>query len=103
MKNSCIIGTVLKINVHIERICCLTMDDYDFECEFYVYPNRKVTVAKSDMIRKNEDNYVAIVDTSVTGTGRIQAKVTAMIPDNDILDGVRREVASCSTGVTVMK
>lgn len=101
MRNTSIVGTVVKINVHVERICCLTMDDYDFVCEFYVYPNKKVTVAKKDMIRKNEDNYVAIVDTSVVGAGTIRVRVTAMIPDGDCPNGIRKEVGTCSTGIII--
>ncbi len=103
MNTTCINGTILKINVHIERICCLTMDDFDFECDFFVYPNKKFTLKKSEMVRKNEDNYMAVVDTSVVGEGEIKVRATALLPDDDCPDGFRKELAECSTGITVKR
>lgn len=105
MKNNsaCMLGSVVKINVHIERMCCLTMDDYDFECDFYVYPNRKITVPKRDLLRKGEDDYIAVVDTSATGEGELMMKVTAMIPDDDCPGGMRKAMAGCPTGIKIRK
>lgn len=99
-----VVGTVLKINVHFEKMCCMTMDDYDFMCEFYVYPNKKVTLTKSCMKRIDEMNYLAMVDTSVTGPGELMMVATAMIPDGDVKDGgMRKEVARCTTGVKITR
>ena len=34
-----------KMNVHLEPMDGLHMSDYDFECAFYVYTNRKVVIS----------------------------------------------------------
>ena len=43
------LGTELKINVHVEPIDGLHMSDYEFECAFYVYTNKKIVISKSEM------------------------------------------------------
>lgn len=35
------LGTEMKFDVHIEPIGELSMSDYDFECAFFVYANKK--------------------------------------------------------------
>lgn len=101
--NRSIAGTEIKVNVHFESIDGLTMDDYDFTCEFYVFRNMIATVNKKEMIRVDQDNYVAIVDTATTGPGEIMLRATAMIPDADCDGGYRKEVAGCSTGITIRR
>lgn len=43
------LGTEFKMNVHLEPMDGLHMSDYDFDCAFYVYTNRKVVIPKSRM------------------------------------------------------
>ena len=43
------LGTELKINVTNDPIDGFHMGDYDFECAFYVYTNRRVVKKKSEM------------------------------------------------------
>lgn len=97
------IGTELKINVHVEPIDGLHMADYDFACLFYVHSGKFVEVRKNEMQRVDDDNYVALVDTSKTGPGEIVMRITARIPDSDFPDLLRTEVASCSTGITIRR
>lgn len=94
-------GTELKINVHIDPVDGMRMDDYFFKCDFFMFKNRMVTVGKEEMIRVDEDNYVALVDSSKTGSGALKMKVTAFIPDADMPDGERQEVVMVDTGITV--
>ena len=99
------LGTELKINVHVEPIDGLHMSDYDFECVFYVYLNKKVEIPKSNMRRVDDDNYIAIinsVDALRLGRGSINMEVTAHIPDSDFDDGLRTEKAIVCTGVTIV-
>ena len=44
--NECVLGTQLKLNIHIDPLGSLHMDDYDFECKFFVYQNKTVTIQK---------------------------------------------------------
>lgn len=91
-----------KVNVHAEPIDGLSMDGYDFECQFYIYSNRVVTIKKADM-KQNEvngqpdpDNYIAILDSEkvkALGRGSVKMRFIARIPDTDFPDRTRTEVA----------
>ena len=94
--------TEYKVNVHAEPIDGLSMDKYDFECQFYVYSNKIVTVKKEDM-KQNEvngqldpNNYIAILDSEKVkslGRGSVKMRFIAHVPDTDFPDGTRTEVA----------
>lgn len=96
-------GTELKINVHVEPIDGYTMDDYGFTCRFYIYTNRYVEVKKEDMVRLDESNYVACIDSRKIGVGTVKMRITAQIPDSDFQDGFRTEVEEVCTGVAISK
>lgn len=97
------VGTELKINVHLDRLDGYKMSDIDFECDFYVYPSKRVTVKKEDMVKADDDNYVACIDSSKVGAGLILCRVTAYIPDADFPDALRTEIETVSTGITIKK
>lgn len=95
------VGTELKINVHVEPIDGFHMSDYDFACQFYTYMNRRVTLNKKDMIRVDDDNYIACIDSSKLGVGLVMVRFRARIPDTDFPDGLRTEIETASTGVNI--
>lgn len=97
------IGTELKINVHLDRLDGYRMSDIDFSCEFYVYTNRKVSVSKEQMIKVDDDNYIACVDSTQLGVGKIMCRVTANIPDADFDDGIRKEVDTADTNIIITR
>lgn len=85
-------GTEVKLNISITpAVLQRTMDDFDFTIDFYG-ESGMVTIPKANCIRIDESNYVAIVDTALTGSGTLDARVTALIPDADCEDGLRTEV-----------
>lgn len=99
------LGTELKINVHVEPMDGYHMSDYEFECAFYVYANKKVVYKKEEMKRVDDDNYLAMinsVDALKLGRGHINLEFTAYIPDADFKDGSRTEKAILCTGVTIV-
>lgn len=99
------LGTELKINVHVEPIDGYHMSGYDFECQFYVYTNKSVAISKADMIKVDDDNYLALITSELAqkiGRGTIKMKITAHIPDADFPDGMRTEIADVCTGVVIM-
>lgn len=81
----------LKISITPHAIANYTMDDFDFAVEFYGNIG-KVELKKEDCIRLDESNYLAVVDTAITGCGVLDARVSAFIPDADCADGYRTEV-----------
>lgn len=99
------LGTEFKMNVHLEPMDGLHMSDYDFECAFYVYTNRKVVIPKSRMKKVDDDNYLAIIETADAmriGRGRINVEITAYLPDGDFSDGLRTEKLVLCTDVTAI-
>lgn len=100
-----VLGTELKINVHVEPIDGYHMYDYDFDCQFYVYTNKSVSINKTDMKKIDNDNYVALITSDLANKidrGALKMKITAHIPDSDFPDGLRTEIAEVCTGVGIM-
>lgn len=97
------LGTEFKINVHVEPIDGLHMSDYDFTCRFHIYTNRNVEISKSEMIRVDDDNYIACIDSSKLGVGTIMMRIIAQIPDADFPDGLRTEIETISTGLVISR
>lgn len=99
------LGTELKINVHVDPIDGVHMSEYDFECAFFVYTNKRVVITKKEMKRVDNDNYIAIIDKvkgMQLGRGTINMEITAHIPDADFSDGLRTEKDIVCTGVTIV-
>ena len=99
------LGTEFKLNVHLEPLGELHMSDYDFEVALYVYTNRKVVFQKSKLKKVDDDNYLLMVETADAlriGRGRINAEITAYIPDSDFSDGLRTEKLVLCTDVTAI-
>lgn len=94
-----------KLNLHLDPIDGLHMSGYDFDCALYVYANRKVVIPKTRMKKVDDDNYLVIVeqvDAMKIGRGKINAEITAYIPDSDFSDGLRTEKLVLCTDVTAI-
>lgn len=101
-ENQIYFGTEIKVNVSIEPIGSYTMDDYDFQCEFYCYTNRRFVITKGNMIREDANNWLALLKTELFGKGSLKCKITAYIPDADCDDGLRTEVLVLDTGIQII-
>lgn len=102
MDNKVYFGSEIKLNIGIEPIGPHHMRDYDFDCEFYCYANRKVVLRKDAMIEQDQDNYLAVLDSKSLGTGELKCKITAYVPDADSEDDVRTEVLVLDTGLQII-
>ena len=98
-----VLGTELKLNINIQPIDGLTMDDYNFEVEAFVYERKSVRLDKQNCVKVDSNNYIARIDTNVIGTGDVTCRVTADIPDADFHDGLRKEVVAIDTGVRIVR
>lgn len=94
------VGTQVKFNVSLSLPGGLTMDDIRFEIDFFIYSNRVVKIDKSEMQRVDANNYIAVCDTSLTGSGEIKMRVTAYLPDGS---WERKEIETVSTKVIVVR
>lgn len=107
--NTVYLGTELKLRVGIEPMGDLHMSQYDFDIEAYCNEKSVVTASKkgealTNLVKDDEDNYIALIDTSVIGVGKLKCRVVAYIPDTDFTDdGVRTEVTVTDTGITIVK
>lgn len=97
------VGSEIKINVNVEPHGVYHLADYDFKCRFYTTANNKVEVNKSEMIKFDNDNYIACIDTTKLGNGEVMLLFEAHLPDKDFADGYRTEIARLSTGVTIQR
>lgn len=98
-------GTEFTLNVHLDPIDGFHMEDYDFECEFFVFAGKGVVVKKDKMIKMDEDNFTCILqkdDVLKIGRGQIKAMVTAYIPDTNFDNGVRieKQMFVCKNAIT---
>ena len=100
--NECISGTQLKLNIHIDPFGDLHMEDYNFECKFYIFQKRFIVISKSEMARIDADNYVVIVDTADLGIGLLHMSLTAHLPDENFPAITRKEIACVDTGITIV-
>ena len=95
-------GTKFKLNVYMPPMEGHHLEDVDFECLVFVengIKNKKIL--KKDAIRVDADNYMICVDSSMLGAGRYWMTMTAYIPDSDCDDGIRPEIKTRFTGVTI--
>ena len=96
------LGTTLKLLVSADLGEGIHLEDVDFCCVFFRYGiNTGQTVNKSEMSKISQDEYIAVVDTKIIGTGEYYMRLTAYIPDTDVDSGIRTEVVVVPTGIRV--
>lgn len=96
-------GTELKLSVSIDPIQGLKMADYDFVVDLYTSTAKVVSQPKAQLIKIDDNTFVARVDTKQLGTGRVRCKITAFIPDGDFEGDKRRtEVCIVDTGINII-
>ena len=78
------------------------MSEYDFTCVFYAYKNKCLEINKREMVKVDDDNYIAKVDTSKIGAGNLKMRFEAEIPDSDMNDGFRREVELVDLNIPII-
>lgn len=97
------IGTEYKIKIGMQPMGEIHLADCEFFAVFYVNSAKSQRVEKADMIKVDDDNYIALVDSTLTGAGELKARVTVDLPDADFDDGARTEVVVVNTGITIEK
>lgn len=93
-----------KLNVHIEPIAGFHMEELNFKCILFVYPNKAAEICKNEMVKIDEDNYVIPLTAELVkrvGKGQLKVKIIAKIPDGDFPDGFRTETENVCTGIII--
>lgn len=96
-----VLGTQLKINVNVEPIGDIHLSNCDFKCTFFINPKKTIEQKKSGLIKVDDDNYIALIDSSLLGTGTIRMTIEVDIPDTDFPSGYRKEIDTVCTGITI--
>lgn len=97
------VGTEFKVNIGMQPIGETHLSGCDFNVVFYTNGLKEHTVEKAEMIKVDDDNYLALVDSKKTGSGELRARVFVYLPDADFEDGFRTEVVDLSTGIVISK
>ena len=93
-----------KLNVHVEPIAGFHMEELNFKCVLFVYPNKTVEVNKAVMVKVDEDNYIIPLTAELVkrvGRGQLKVRVIAEIPDRDFPDGFRTEIKEICTSIVI--
>ena len=99
-----VIPTELKLNIEIKPMGEIHASSYDFKVEFYCSTKRVKTITKEELLPIDDDNFIALLDTSEVGAGELKCKITAYIPDEDFTDdGLRTEVLEILTNYDIIK
>ena len=101
-KTECVSGTQLKLNINVSPLDELHMADYEFECNFFVFKKRSITIKKEEMIRVDDDNYLALVDTNELGIGNLHITFIANVPDHDFGGALRKEIVCVPTDINII-
>lgn len=108
--NTVYLGTELKLKVSIDPVDNHSMSTYNFDIEAYCNENSVVTASKRGDVLTNlvsisgdTDAYLALVDTSIIGVGRLKCRVIAYIPDEDFPDDYRTEIDVLDPGIIIIK
>lgn len=95
-------GSIFKLNVWMEPIEDFHLENVDWSAKVFTENGFKsITIDKKEAIKVDADNYIIVVDSAITGPGRHYVTLTAQIPDGDVKGGVRQEVKTCYSGVTI--
>ena len=95
------VGTEYKVNIHMEPMGEIHLADCEVVAEFHTGTSRKHIITKQEMRKVDDDNYIAIVDSAMTGSGKLGVKLILGLPDADCDDGVRKEVQNLDTGIFI--
>ena len=85
-------GTGYIVEIDIESINGNTMNELDFNVEFFISNTRTKAFIKEDMVRVRgitKDIYFVVLDSSVLGIGHLMARTEIMDPVEEWENGVR--------------
>lgn len=103
-KQIVILGTELKLNVNINSMGDVHASGYNFTVDFFCSTKKVKSYAKEDLLPIDDDNFIALLDTTDVGAGELKCRITAYIPDEDFADdGTRTEVLDIITDYNIVK
>lgn len=98
-------GTDIKMNINLTLPDGLTMAAVNFTAKFTANSSNGQLILKDAMHKVDDNNYIALIDTSIVGKGRYYCTITVQIPEilTDLFpDGYRTEIFTINTDLTVV-
>ena len=98
------VGTGYIIQVNVDSTKGISIRDLNFKCEFYTHSMRRAVFGKADLVhieKQDGDMYFAMLDSSVTGSGRLMCRITVDDPVPQWAGGVRPVIIRKYTGKTI--
>lgn len=103
-KQIVILGTEMKLNVDIDPVGDIHASGYNFTVDFFCSTKKVKRYLKEDLLPIDDDNFIALLDTTEVGAGELKCRITAYIPDEDFEnDGTRTEVLDIVTDYNIVK
>lgn len=98
-----VIGTDLKINVNVKPIGDISLSQCDFTCTFFISSSKSVILSKSQLVKIDNDNYLALFNSEELGVGTIKMTIEIKVPDPLFDKGYRTEIETVCTGINITK
>ena len=85
-----VVGSQLLMSFRMEPVGDVHLSECEFEVSYYTTTIEKChTIEKGKMTEKSEDEYLALVETDLTGAGTLKYVATITIPHEDIENGIK--------------
>lgn len=78
-----------KILVKVEPMGTIHLSGCNFTVNLFIFSNKKISIPKSECIKKDEDSYVVTFNTRDLGRGAVKVSLNIQIPDADFEDGIK--------------
>ena len=102
-----VLGTELKLRIHVDPIDEYSLQDYNFKVEIYTNASKVLSFESTDnniiLPDEDRDTCIVLINSKDVGAGRVKVRITADIPDDDFKDGVRTEIAVEDTNIMIVR
>lgn len=96
-------GTVKKYEITIDPIGDIHLYQCDFKAVFFTFGNKPpLVISKEEAIKKNDDSFKFIVDTSKVGIGPLECQFIVYVPDADVPGLSRPEIILFDTQADIV-
>lgn len=93
-------GSDIKVGIHLD-LGGVAAETVPFEVEFKV-GNASLTLKKEQLIKVDENNYIACIKAPNTEKGALKAYVHAELPDTDFEDNVHNIITLATSNIVII-
>lgn len=99
------LGTEARVLIKVIDISNVRLEDCQFACKFYCNDKENLNqiICREQMMQVDEDSYIAFVDSSLVGLGRLRVDMLLFIPDASAPSGNRQEPLETITDIEIVE